>query len=93
MNASEASTAARAVARPVDKLAAYPKVTERGRPSGEERLLSVSEPVVRDGLAVAWDAVFDLNRPDHHYYLVSGGHWQDAEGSGVQQYANWAFHV
>jgi hypothetical protein len=69
-------------------------VDERGRPSGEKRLLSPSfEPVVRDGLTVAWDTVFDLNRPDRHYYLVARGHWQDAEGSGEQQYASWAFHA
>lgn len=75
-------------------LAAYPRVDERGRPSGEKRLLSPSfEPVVRDGLTVAWDAVFDLDRPDRHYYLVGRGHWQDAEGSGEQQYASWAFHA
>ena len=75
-------------------LAAYPRVDERGRPSGEKRLLSPSfEPVVRDGLTVAWDAVFDLNRPDRHYYLVGRGHWPDAEGSGEQQYASWAFHA
>lgn len=75
-------------------LAAYPKLSERGRPSGEKRLLSPSfEPVVRDGLTVAWDAVFNLDRPDRHYYLVSRGHWQDAEGSGEQQYAHWAFHA
>ena len=78
----------------VFELAAYPKVDERGRPSGTKRLLSASfEPVVRDGLTVAWDAVFDLNRPDRHYYLVGRGHWQDAEGSGEQQYAHWAFHA
>jgi hypothetical protein len=75
-------------------LAAYPKVDERGRPSGTKRLLSASfEPIVQDGLTVAWDAVFDLDRPDRHYYLVARGHWQDAEGSGEQQYAHWAFHV
>jgi hypothetical protein len=75
-------------------LAAYPKVTERGRPSGEKRPVSVSfEPVVRDGLTVAWDAVFNVKRPDRHYYLVGRGHWQDAEGSGEQQYASWAFHA
>lgn len=75
-------------------LAAYPRVDEKGRPDGEKRLLSVSfEPVVRDGLTVAWDAVFDLKRPDRHYYLVARGHWQDAEGSGEQQYAHWAFHA
>jgi hypothetical protein len=75
-------------------LAAYPKVTEKGRPSGEKRLLNVSfEPVVRDGLTVAWDAVFDVERPDRHYYLVGRGHWQDAEGSGEQQYAHWSFHA
>jgi hypothetical protein len=44
-------------------------------------------------LTVAWDAVFDLKRPDRHYYLVARGHWQDAEGSGEQQYAHWAFHA
>jgi hypothetical protein len=75
-------------------LAAYPKVSERGRPLGEKRLLSASfEPVVREGLTVAWDAVFELDRPDRHYYLVSRAHWQDAEGSGEQQYASWAFHA
>jgi len=75
-------------------LAAYPKVSERGRPVGEKQLLSPSfEPVVRDGLTVAWDAVFDLGRPDRHFYLVGRGHWQDAEGSGEQQYASWAFHA
>jgi hypothetical protein len=75
-------------------LAAYPKVNERGRPMGDKRLLSPSfEPVVRDGLTVAWDAVFDLNRPDRHYYLVGRGHWQDVEDYGEQQYASWSFHV
>ena len=78
----------------VFEFAAYPKVDQRGRPSGTKRLLSVSfEPVVQDGRTVAWDAVFDLNRPDRHYYLVARGHWQDAEGSSEQQYAHWAFHV
>lgn len=75
-------------------LAAYPKVNERGRPMGDRRLLSPSfEPVVRDGLTVAWDAVFDLDRPDRHYYLVGRGHWQDVEDYGEQQYASWSFHV
>lgn len=75
-------------------LAAYPKVSERGRPTGERRLLNPSfEPVVRDGLTVAWDAVFAVNRPDRHYYLVGRGHWQDAEGSDEPQYASWAFHA
>jgi len=75
-------------------LAAYPRVSERGRPMGEKRLLSASfEPAVRDGLTVAWDAVFHVERPDRHYYLVGRGHWQDAEGSGEQQHAHWAFHA
>ena len=76
---------------------AYPKVVLNNgfwEPSGRERLLRTSlEPVVRDGRTVAWVAVFNVNRPDRHYYLVSEGHWRDVQGAGVDQHAFWSFHV
>jgi len=56
-------------------------------------LTNALERVVRDGKTVAWDAVFSVNRPSRHYYLISEGHWQDREGCGGDQYAYWSFHV
>ncbi len=42
---------------------------------------------------MAWDAVFSVDRPDRHYYLVTEGHWQDRQGCGSCQFAFWSFHV
>ncbi len=77
------------------EITAYPALDEEGTPSGEGRLLNRSlERVVRDGKTVAWDAYFEVNRPDRDYYLVGEGHWKDREGcAGVDQYASWSFHV
>ena len=77
------------------EITAYPALDEEGTPSGESRLLPRSlERVVRDGKTVAWDAYFEVNRADRHYYLVGEGHWKDREGcGGVDQYASWSFHV
>jgi hypothetical protein len=49
--------------------------------------------VVEDGRTVVWDAVFSVNRPDRHYYLVTEGYWQDRQGCGSDQFAFWSFHV
>jgi hypothetical protein len=76
------------------EVAAYRTLDEEGEPSGEGRLLKRSlKPVTVDGRTVAWDAVFSVNRPDRHYYLVSEGRWQDSEGCGNEQFAYWSFHV
>ncbi len=76
------------------EVAAYRALDEEGEPSGEARLPERSlEPVVVDGLTVAWDAVFSVNRPGRDYYLVSGGRWQDSEGCENEQFAYWSFHV
>ena len=76
---------------------AYPRVVLNNgfwEPSGQGRLLRSSlRPVVQDGRTVAWDAVFRVNRPDRHYYLVSEGHWRDVQGADVDQHAFWSFHV
>jgi hypothetical protein len=44
-------------------------------------------PVIKDGRTVAWDATFELNRPDRHYYMDFFARW---EGRGDP---SWAFHV
>jgi hypothetical protein len=75
-------------------ITAYPKLDERGAPSGQGRLLRRSlKPVVQDGKTVAWDVVFYVARPARDYYLVSEGHWKDVQGSGADQWAHWSFHV
>ena len=75
-------------------ITAYPKIDDKGAPSGQERLLQRSlKPVVQDGRTVAWDVIFYLNRPMKDYYLVGEGHWRDVEGSGEDQWAHWGFHV
>lgn len=51
------------------------------------------ERVARDGKTVAWDAVFSVNRPSRDYYLITEGHWQDAQGCEGDQFAFWSFHV
>jgi len=73
---------------------AYPKVNEKGVPSGQGRQLSTSfKPVVQDGRTVAWDVIFYVNRPLRDYYVVSEGHWKDSQGSDSDQWAHWSFHV
>jgi hypothetical protein len=74
---------------------AWKRVDEDGIPSGEAHALPVSlKPVVQNGQRVAWDAIFRVNRPGRHYYLISEGHWSDTEGcGGVDQFAHWSFHV
>ncbi len=75
-------------------VAAYPRIDEHGKPSGEARLLKRSlKRVVVDGKTVAWDARFSVNRPSRDYYLIAEGHWQDREGCNADQYAHWSFHV
>ncbi len=75
-------------------VAAYPRIDERGNPSGEGRMLARTlERVVRDGKTVAWDAVFSVNRPSRDYYLITEGHWQDTQGCEGDQFAFWSFHV
>lgn len=75
-------------------VAAYPKADREGQPAGRALLLPVVlERVVKNGRTVAWDAVFSVNRPDRHYYLVTEGHWQDRQGCGNDQFAFWSFHV
>jgi hypothetical protein len=75
----------------------YPKAVRKNGeqvPSGEGRQLMVSlEPVVGDGRTVAWDAVFQVDRPDRHYYLITEGHWRDVQGAGADQHAFWSFHA
>jgi hypothetical protein len=76
------------------QIAAYREVDENGEPGGEARLMRRSlERVVVGGKTVGWDAVFTVDRPSRHYYLIGGGHWQDREGCGGDQYAYWSFHV
>jgi hypothetical protein len=77
------------------EIGAYPKVDEKGQPAGEgQRLQRTLEPVVRDGKRVGWDAIFSVERPDRHYYLIGAGRWQDRDGCGnAEQYAYWSFHV
>lgn len=67
------------------------KVDERGTVQRGVRVRL--EPVVRDERIVAWDAVFGVNRPDTHYYLLTEGHWKDREGSCEDQYVCWSLHV
>ena len=68
---------------------AYPKVDEKGAPSGQGRQLSASfKPIVHDGRTVAWDVIFYVNRPLSDYYLVSEGHWKDRQGSDSDQWAH-----
>ncbi len=75
-------------------ITAYPKLDERGTPSGQGRLLrSALKPVVEDGKTVAWDVTFHVARPASNYYLVSEGHWKDVQGSGEDQWAHWSFYV
>ncbi len=75
-------------------VAAYPKIDGHGNPSGQGRLLERTlKRVVIDGKTVAWDAVFSVDRPDRHYYLIGEGHWQDRQGCGGDQHAHWSFHV
>ncbi len=75
-------------------VAAYRRIDEHGKPSGEARLLKRSlERIVVDGKTVAWDARFSVNRPSRDYYLIAEGHWQDREGCNADQYAHWSFHV
>ncbi len=75
-------------------VAAYPRIDEKGNPSGEGRRLERKlERVVRDGKTVAWDAVFSVNRPSRDYYLITEGHWQDTQGCEGDQFAYWSFHV
>ncbi len=76
------------------EVVAYPKADREGQPAGRARPLPVVlERVVEDGRTVAWDAVFSVDRPDRHYYLVTEGHWQDRQGCGSDQFAFWSFHV
>lgn len=80
------------------RISAYPKIDEKGNPSGRRRALERTlertlEPVVRDGKTVAWDAVFSVERPSRNYYLIAEGHWRDVEGCGGGQHAHWSFHV
>ena len=73
---------------------AYRRLNSNGIPSGEEHQLATSlKRVVHDGRTLAWDALFYVNRPDRHYYLVTEGHWQDRQGCGGDQWAHWSFHV
>lgn len=74
-------------------LEAYPRANRNGTTEGKRRILDVAlKRVVENGRTVAWDAVFDVNRPDRHYYLLAGGVWEDEHGGGDQD-AIWAFHV
>ncbi len=76
------------------EVVAFPRVDRDGNPAGRARTLpSTLERVVKDGRTVAWDAVFSVDRPDRHYYLVTEGHWQDREGCNADQFAFWSFHV
>jgi hypothetical protein len=73
---------------------AYPRVDEKGAPSGQGRQLSASfKPIVQDGRTLAWDVIFYVNRPMREYYLLNEGHWKDRQGSGNDQWAHWSFHV
>ena len=73
---------------------ANPKADDEGQPGGRAMTLpSTLERVVQNGRTVAWDAVFSVERPDRHYYLVTEGHWQDRQDCGVDQFTFWSFHV
>lgn len=76
------------------EIKAYRKVDENGLPVGVGRPLQRTlKPVVRDGKPVAWNAIFQVNRPSRHYYLVAEGHWKDKQGCRSEQFALWSFHV
>ena len=75
-------------------VAAHSKLDRDGQPAGAAQTLRRTPvPVVEGGRTVAWDAVFSVNRPDRHYYLITEGHWQDTQGCGNDQFAFWGFHV
>jgi len=78
-------------------ITAYTRLKGTGEPvEATGRLLDTSlERVVRDGDTVAWDAVFNVERPDTDYYLLTEGHWQDRDCTSVvpEQFAHWSFHV
>jgi hypothetical protein len=76
-------------------ITAYSRLKGTGEPVGATgRLLETSlERVVRDGRTVAWDAIFNVDRADTDYYLVSEGHWQDRDCTNIDQFAHWAFHA
>lgn len=62
-------------------------VNENGYPVGPARRPVVSlRPVKQDGRTVAWDAFFELNRVDRHYYLSAFGLWEEGN-------ASYNFHV
>lgn len=78
--------------RPRDfSLSAYRKIDADG--FGRARRIPFSlRRVVEDGETVAWDAVFNVNQPNRHYYLDAFGIWKDEQGGGNQD-ASWTFHV
>lgn len=74
-------------------LGAYRKVDDEGSPADEgQRLRTSLRPVARSGRTVAWDVVFQTNRPDRHYYLTLFGRWEDEDGFTAGD-AVWNLHV
>ena len=68
-------------------LAAYRKVDRNEYPVGRPQDVPFSwRPVMRDGERIAWDAVFELDQPDRHYYLDAFGIWKEGDSS-------WSFHA
>ena len=68
---------------------------KRKLPIGERReLVRTFGRVERDGKTVGWDVFFRVNRPGRHYYLDTGGFWEEVPGTRISYGdASYSFHV
>jgi hypothetical protein len=75
---------------------AYPRVGEKGYPSGQSRQLKRTiRSVKQGGETVGWDVSFWVNQSERHYYLVVRSAWERVPDMRISygEYIEYGLHV